>query len=93
MINEQEAMKLCGTSIEDLDKRAEEYENETYTPSDGKVYVGSHLDRVGTRRVTVIFDAEDTQQVNAIASDRGVKPSVVYRDALKFFLQHTGAGV
>ena len=93
MISEQEAMKLCGTSIEELDRRAEEYENETYAPSDGKVYVGSHLDRVGTRRVTVIFDAEDTQQINAIASDRGVKPSVVYRDALKFFLQHAGAGV
>jgi hypothetical protein len=88
MITEQEAMKLCGTSIEDLDRRAEKYENETYENSDGKVYVGSHIDRVGTKRVTVIFDAEDTQQVNAIASNKGVKPSVIYRDALKFFLKN-----
>ena len=88
MITEQDAMKLCKTSLEDLDKRAEKYENATYEPSDGKVFVGSHIDRVGTRRVTVVFDAEDTQQVKAIASNKGVTPSVVYRDAIKFFLTH-----
>ena len=42
---------------------------------------------MGKRRVTVIYDAADTQRVAAIARRRGVKPSEVYRDALAHYLQ------
>lgn len=53
---------------------------------DGKVFSGSHLDAVGTRRVTVVYDAKDTQRVAMIARSKGVKPSSVYRDALEYYL-------
>ena len=53
---------------------------------DGKVFSGSHLDAVGTRRVTVVYDAKDTQRVAMIARSKGVKPSSVYRDALDYYL-------
>lgn len=52
----------------------------------GKVFSGSHLDAVGTRRVTVVYDAKDTQRVAMIARSKGVKPSSVYRDALDYYL-------
>ena len=45
-----------------------------------------NLDAVGKRRITVIYDARDTQRVAAIAKSRGVKTSEVYRDALNYYL-------
>ena len=50
------------------------------------MFSGSHLDAVGTRRVTVVYDAKDTQRVAMIARSKGVKPSSVYRDALDYYL-------
>lgn len=47
---------------------------------------GSHLDAVGKRRVTVVYDAAATQRVAAIARARGVTPSAVYREALAAYL-------
>ena len=62
------------------------YEDGSFEPEpDGKVFSGSHLDAVGTRRVTVVYDAKDTQRVAMIAA-AGVKPSSVYRDALDYYL-------
>ncbi len=62
------------------------YENGVYPSEGGEVFTGSHLDAVGKRRVTVIYDALATQRVAAIALDRGVKTSEVYRDALDYYL-------
>lgn len=63
------------------------YEDGSFEPEpDGKVFSGSHLDAVGTRRVTVVYDAKDTQRVAMIARSKGVKPSSVYRDALDYYL-------
>lgn len=71
----------------DLDRMAEPYENGDFEfEPDGKVFSGSHLDAVGKRRVTVVYDAADTQKVEWIARSRGVKPSAVYRDALDYYL-------
>lgn len=54
--------------------------------SGGKVHSESHLDTVDKRRVTVFYDAKDTQKVAGIARSRGVKPSEIYRDALDYYL-------
>ena len=71
----------------DLDRMAAPYEDGSFEPEpDGKVLSGSHLDAVGTRRVTVVYDAKDTQRVALIARSRGVKPPEIYRDALDCYL-------
>lgn len=80
-------MKKHGISDADLDRMAAPYETASFdSEPDGKVYTGSHIDSVGKRRVTVIYDAEDTQRVARIARRRGVNASEVYRDALDFYL-------
>ena len=44
-----------GISDADLDRMAAPYEDGSFEPEpDGKVFSGSHLDAVGTRRVTVV---------------------------------------
>lgn len=44
----------------DLERMAAPYEDGGFeTEPDGKVFNGSHLDAVGTRRVTVIHDEKD----------------------------------
>ena len=55
----------------DLDRMAAPYEDGSFEPEpDGKVFSGSHLDAVGTRRVTVVYDAKDTQRVAMIARSK-----------------------
>lgn len=45
----------------DLERMAAPYEDGGFEPeTDGKVFNGSHLDTIGTRRVTVIHDEKDT---------------------------------
>ena len=85
-MNVSEYMKKHGLTDEALDAMAAPYESGDYAIEEGKVYDGSHLDAVGKRRVTVIYDARDCQRVTAIAKSRGVKPSEVYRDALDYYL-------
>lgn len=85
-MNVSEYMKKHGLTDEALDSMAEPYESGDYPSEEGQVFTGSHLDAVGKRRVTVIYDASDTQRVAAIARRRGVKPSEVYRDALDYYL-------
>lgn len=79
-------MKKHGLTDADLDAMAEPYEGGDYQSGGGEVFTGSHLDAVGKRRVTVIYDARDTQRVAAIARSRGVKTSEIYRDALDYYL-------
>ena len=90
-MNVSEYMQKHGLTDEGLDSIAAPYEDGDYPSETGKVYVGSHIDAVGKRRVTVIYDAADTQRVAAVARRRGVKPSEVYRDALTHYLQAIGA--
>lgn len=86
MMDVSEYMKKHGLTDEALDAMAAPYESGDYPSEGGRVYTGSHLDAVGKRRVTVIYDASDTQRVASIARSRGVKPSEVYRDALDYYL-------
>lgn len=45
----------------DLERMAAPYEDGGFEPEpDGKVFDGSHLDMIGTRRVTVIHDEKNT---------------------------------
>ena len=85
-MNVEEYMRSRGIGEGDLDRIAEPYERGDYPSDGGTVYVGSHIDAVGKRRVTVVYDARDTQKVAAIARGRGVKPSEIYREALGFYL-------
>lgn len=63
MVTESEKSKH-GITDADLDRMAAPYEDGSFEPEpDGKVFSGSHLDAVGTRRVTVVYDAKDTQRV------------------------------
>lgn len=85
-MNVSEYMKKHGLTDETLDEMSAPYESGDYEGEGGTVHSGSHLDAVGRRRVTVIYDASDTQRVAAIARARGVRPSEVYRDALDYYL-------
>lgn len=86
-MNVYDFMAKHGISDADLEHTAAPYEDSSFeSEPDGKVFSGSHLDAVGTCRVTVVYDAKDTQRVALIARSRGVKPSVVYRDALEYYL-------
>lgn len=45
----------------DLERMATPYEDGSIElEPDGKVFIGSHLDTIGTRRVTVIHDEKNT---------------------------------
>ena len=86
-MNVNEFMAKHGLTDADLDRMAAPYEDARFeSEPNGKVYSGSHLDAVGKRRVTVVYDARDTQKVAGIARRRGVKPSQIYREALDYYL-------
>ena len=85
-MNVSEYMRKLGLTDDKLDAMAEPYESGDYPAEEGKVYSGSHLDAVGKRRVTVIYDAKDTQRVAAIARSKGTSPSAIYRAALDHYL-------
>ena len=89
-MNVSDYMKKHGLTDENLDAMASPYESGDYPSETGTVHGGSHLDAVGKKRVTVIYDARDTQRVAAIARSRGIKPSEVYRDALTRYLAAQG---
>ena len=85
-MNVSEYMRKLGLTDDELDAMAEPYESGDYQAEKGKVYTGSHLDAVGKRRVTVVYDARDTQRVAAIARSKGTSPSAIYRAALGHYL-------
>ena len=71
----------------DLDRMAAPYEDASFEPERRQSTQRVHnLDTVDKRRVTVVYDAKDTQKVAGIARSRGVKPSEIYRDALDYYL-------
>ena len=57
-------MKKHGLTDEKLDALAAPYESGDYASEDGKVYTGSHINSVGKRRVTVVYNAADTRNVS-----------------------------
>ena len=69
-----------------LDEMAAPFEEGNYKLSDGAIYSGSHLDAVGSKRVTVVYPAKQAQKASALARARGVKPSEIYRAALDAYL-------
>ena len=84
-----DADELCakyGLDADTLERSAEAYERGDWDGGGGPVRTGSHLNAVGTRRITVVYDSADTQAVEAIARAEGVKPSDVYRSALADYL-------
>ncbi len=86
MLSPAEARKKLNLTQEQIDKMAKPYEKGTYKHENGTVFNGSHINQVGKKRVTVVFDAQDTQQVNKLAEIQGVKPSNIYREAVRFYL-------
>lgn len=84
-------MKRHGLTDEALGRAASPCEAGDYASESGKVCSGSHVDAVGKRRITVIYDERDAQRVVEIACAKGVKPSEVYRDAHDFCLAAQGA--
>lgn len=57
-------MAKHGLTDADLERMAAPYEDGSIEPEpDGKVFGGSHLDAVGTRRVTVVNDEKNTKRV------------------------------
>lgn len=89
-MNVSEYMKKHDLTDESLDDMAAPYERADYEKGSGSVFVGSHLDAVGKKRVTVIYDAEAAQRAAALARRRGVKTSQIYRDALNYYLAAQG---
>lgn len=85
-MNIAEYMQKHHLSEADLDVMAAPYETGDWETTDSPVYSGSHLDAVGKKRVTVIYDAVATQKVASIAKNRGLKPSEIYRAALEQYL-------
>ncbi len=85
-MNIEEYMAKRQLTDKDLEEMAAPYERGDFADDDGTVYKGSHLNAVGTKRVTVVYPSEATQQVASLARERGVKPSDIYRDALKHYL-------
>lgn len=85
-MNVSEYMKKHGLTDEKLDVMAAPYESGDYASEDGKVYTGSHINSVGKRRVTVVYNAADTQRVASLARSKGVKPASIYREALNRYL-------
>lgn len=79
----------CLTEAE-FDELAAPYEGDSVeVTTNGQVMAGSHLEAVGKRRVTVVYEASDTQRVADIARKRGITPSEVYREALtEYFVVH-----
>lgn len=81
-----EYMGKHGLTDESLDAMAAPYEGGDYPCEEGRVYSGSHLDAVGSKRVTVIYPCERVQMANRLAKSKGVKPSEIYRTALAEYL-------
>lgn len=86
MLSQAEARKKLNLTPEQIEKMAKPYEEGTYTHEEGSLFIGSHLDAVEKKRISVVFDAKDTQQVNKLAEIQGVTPSVIYRQAVRFYL-------
>ena len=82
----KELMNKYDITDEDLDKSAQEFENETYEHEDNKVYDGCHLDVLGKKRITVLYDAHVANKVSLVAKAQGVKSSDIYRKAVNTYL-------
>lgn len=87
MTSIEEFMNAQGLTDEILDQMAAPYENGDFELSGGTVHVGSHVDAVGKKRVTVVYPAADTRRVAALARAQGVRPSDIYRTALSQYLE------
>lgn len=85
-MNIKDFMEKHGLTDEMLDREAEQYERGEFEPGIGPVYVGSHYDAVGKKRVSVIFPAQETQKIDALARSRGCKSSDIYREAVAQYL-------
>ena len=79
-------MQKHGISDADLDKISAPYERGDWSGTVDEAQRGSHLDAVGKKRITVVYDARDALAAKNIARDRGVTPSEIYREALKSYL-------
>ncbi len=63
-MNVKDFMAKHSLTDANLDRLSAPYEDSSFEPEpDGKVFSGSHIGAVGTRRVTVVYDAKDTQRV------------------------------
>lgn len=82
----EEYMKKNNISDRDLDISAMKYENASYKREKNQVFNGSHLNAVGSKKVSIVFDVATTQQISKIAKEKGVNNSTIYREAVAKYL-------
>ena len=74
---------------EEMNRIADEFENDTFKHEDNPIYTGSHYQLVKNKNqsVTVVYATEDVKKVNNVARNKGCSPSELYRAALHQYLQ------
>ena len=76
-------------SEEQMNKIAEEFEQDEFEHEDNPVFTGSHfqLAKNDNQTVTVVYETADVQKANNVAQRLGCTQSQLYRKALKQYLQ------
>ena len=74
---------------EQMEKVAEEFEQDNFEHEDNPVFTGSHyqLANNDNQTVTVVYETADVLKANNIAQRLGCTQSQLYREALKQYLQ------
>ena len=71
LMNVSDFMAKHGITDADLDRMAAPFEDGDFEPEPGgKVLSGSHLDAVGKRRVTVVYDETNLSGIDATSRGR-----------------------
>ena len=74
---------------EQMNKIAEEFENDEFEHEDNPVFTGSlyQLASNDNQTVTVVYETKDVVEVNNIAKRLGCSTSQLYRKALKQYIR------
>lgn len=74
---------------DEMNRIADEFENDTFKHEDAPVYTGSHYQLVNNanQSVTVIYETKDVMRVNDEAKRLGCSSSDLFRAALHNYLQ------
>lgn len=76
-------------SEQEMERIAQEFEDDSFAHEDNPVYTGSHYQLANNdiQSVTVVYETKDILQVNDVAHRLGCSTSQLYRNALKQYLQ------
>ena len=74
---------------EQMNRIAEEFENDEFEHEDNPVFTGSHYQLASNdnQTVTVVYETKDVLEVNNIAQRLGCSTSQLYRKALKQYIR------